>query len=148
MNDRLPDWTALREEFPTLAHWTYLDVARKTVLPRCQERALQDYVRDVYQEAGAGAWGATQVGETRAALAQLLGAKPAEIAFTKNTTEGLNLAALAAAAPIPPQDSTLAFPHRGIATSTPRVRNFVLPVASMRLWTPSRMSRSPAPMAI
>jgi cysteine desulfurase / selenocysteine lyase len=93
MNDRLPDWTALREEFPTLAHWTYLDVARKTVPPRCQERALQDYVRDVYLNAGAGAWAATQVGETRAALARLLGAKPAEIAFTKNTTEGLNLAA-------------------------------------------------------
>jgi selenocysteine lyase/cysteine desulfurase len=93
MNDRLPDWTALREEFPTLAHWTYLDVARKTVPPRCQERALQDYVRDVYENAGAGAWAASQVGETRAALARLLGAKPAEIAFTKNTTEGLNLAA-------------------------------------------------------
>jgi selenocysteine lyase/cysteine desulfurase len=93
MNDRLPDWTTLREEFPTLAHWTYLDVARKTVPPRCQERALQDYVRDVYENAGAGAWAASQVGETRAALARLLGAKPAEIAFTKNTTEGLNLAA-------------------------------------------------------
>jgi selenocysteine lyase/cysteine desulfurase len=29
----------------------------------------------------------------RAALATLLGAKPAEIAFTKNTTDGLNIAA-------------------------------------------------------
>ena len=93
MNDRLPDWTALREEFPTLARWTYLDVARKTVPPRCQERALQEYTRDIYEEAGAGAWAAAQVGETRAALARLLGAKPQEIAFTKNTTDGLNLAA-------------------------------------------------------
>ena len=93
MNDRLPDWAALRAEFPTLAHWNYLDVARKTIPPRCQERALQDYVRDVYENAGAGAWAAGQVGEARAALARLLGAKPAEIAFTKNTTEGLNLAA-------------------------------------------------------
>ena len=76
MNDRLPDWTALREEFPTLARWTYLDVARKTIPPRCQERALQDYVRDVYDNAGAEAWAATLVPETRAALAQLLGAKP------------------------------------------------------------------------
>ena len=55
MNDRLPDGTALREEFPTLARWTYLDVARKTIPPRCQERALQDYVRDVYDNAGAEA---------------------------------------------------------------------------------------------
>lgn len=88
-----PDWKALRAEFPTLAHWTYLDVARKTVAPRCQERALQEYMRDVYENAGADAWAATNVAETRAVLAQLLGARPSEIAFTKNTTEGLNIAA-------------------------------------------------------
>jgi cysteine desulfurase / selenocysteine lyase len=90
---RRPDWKALRAEFPTLAHWTYLDVARKTIAPRCQERALQEYIRDVYENAGADAWAATNIAETRALLAQLLGAKPAEIAFTKNTTEGLNIAA-------------------------------------------------------
>ena len=88
-----PDWTALRNEFPTLKHWTYLDVARKTVPPRCQEQALQEYTRDVYENAGADAWSAENVAETRAVMAQLLGAKPAEIAFTKNTTEGLNIAA-------------------------------------------------------
>jgi cysteine desulfurase / selenocysteine lyase len=88
-----PDWQALRGEFPTLAHWTYLDVARKTVAPRCQERALQEYLRDVYENAGADAWAAGNVADTRAVLAQLLGAKPSEIAFTKNTTEGLNIAA-------------------------------------------------------
>lgn len=88
-----PDWAALRREFPTLANWTYLDVARKTLPPRCQEQAMQAYCRDVYDNAGAGAWSATHVAETRVAMAQLLGAKPAEIAFTKNTTEGLNIAA-------------------------------------------------------
>ena len=88
-----PDWKALRAEFPTLAHWTYLDVARKTVAPRCQERALQEYTRDIYENAGADAWAATNVAETRALLAQLLGARPSELAFTKNTTEGLNIAA-------------------------------------------------------
>ena len=88
-----PDWTSLRNEFPTLANWTYLDVARKTVPPRCQERALQEYTRDVYENAGADAWSAVNVADTRDVMAQLLGAKPAEIAFTKNTTEGLNIAA-------------------------------------------------------
>ena len=87
------DWSALRKEFPTLERWTYLDVARKTPAPRCQERAMQDYLRDIYEEAGAGAWAVDQVVQARAALARLLGAKPAEIAFTKNTTEGLNIAA-------------------------------------------------------
>ena len=90
---RAPDWAALRHEFPTLKTWTYLDVARKTVAPRCQEQALLEYTRDVYDNAGADAWSALNVGTTRSALAELLGAKPSEIAFTKNTTEGLNIAA-------------------------------------------------------
>lgn len=88
-----PDWAALRGEFPTLANWTYLDVARKTVAPLCQERAMQEYCRDVYENAGADAWSAVNVARTRAVIARLLGAKPSEIAFTKNTTEGLNIAA-------------------------------------------------------
>jgi cysteine desulfurase / selenocysteine lyase len=88
-----PDWNTLRKEFPTLEHWTYLDTARKTVPPRCQEQAVQAYFRDVYENAGADAWAAPNVATTRAQLAALLGAQPSEIAFTKNTTEGLNIAA-------------------------------------------------------
>lgn len=88
-----PDWAALRREFPTLENWTYVDVARKTVPPRCQAQALLDYTRDVYENAGADAWSALNTATARKALAQLLGAKPSEIAFTKNTTEGLNIAA-------------------------------------------------------
>jgi selenocysteine lyase/cysteine desulfurase len=88
-----PDWSALRREFPTLERWTYLDVARKTVPPRCQARAMDAYTRDIYENAGADAWAPTHVSEARAVMAKLLGAKPAEIAFTKNTTEGLNIAA-------------------------------------------------------
>ncbi|MGZ5709704.1 MAG: aminotransferase class V-fold PLP-dependent enzyme, partial [Burkholderiales bacterium] len=88
-----PDWSALREQFPTLQHWNYLDVARKTVPPLCQEQALSDYTKDVYENAGADAWSALNTADARSALARLLGAKPSEIAFTKNTTEGLNIAA-------------------------------------------------------
>lgn len=88
-----PDWNSLRSEFPTLRHWNYLDTARKTIPPRCQEQAMQEYTRDVYENAGADAWSALNVAETRSALADLLGAEPQEIAFTKNTTEGLNIAA-------------------------------------------------------
>ena len=88
-----PDWRSIRKEFPTLARWTYLDVARKTIPPRCQEQALLDYTRDVYDNAGADAWAASNTGSARATLASVLGAKPSEIAFTKNTTEGLNIAA-------------------------------------------------------
>ena len=88
-----PDWMTLRKEFPTLQHWTYLDSARKTIPPRCQEQAMQAYTRDVYENAGADAWNAPNIGESRSELATLLGADPEEIAFTKNTTEGLLMAA-------------------------------------------------------
>ena len=88
-----PDWTALRNEFPTLQRWTYLDNARKTIPPRCQEQAMQEYTRDVYENAGADAWSALNIGAARSELAELLGADPEEIAFTKNTTEGLTIAA-------------------------------------------------------
>ena len=93
MTMNTPNWASLRQQFPTLVHWNYLDVARKTVPPRCQEQALLDYTRDVYENAGAEAWSATRTGEARSALAKLLGANPSEIAFTKNTTDGLNIAA-------------------------------------------------------
>src|SRR5439155_14148824 len=89
----MTDWGVLRREFPTLERWTYLDVARKTVPPRCQAQAMEAYTRDVYENAGADAWAPAHVSEARAVMAKLLGAKPAEIAFTKNTTEGLNIAA-------------------------------------------------------
>ncbi|HXD51512.1 MAG TPA: aminotransferase class V-fold PLP-dependent enzyme [Burkholderiales bacterium] len=88
-----PDWAALRAEFPTLAKWTYLDTARKTIPPRCAEWAMQEYCRDVYENAGAEAWSGENVEATRDLMAKLLGAQPGEIAFTKNTTEGLNIAA-------------------------------------------------------
>jgi cysteine desulfurase/selenocysteine lyase len=88
-----PDWTALRSEFPTLAKWTYLDIARKTIPPRCIEWAMQEYCRDVYDNAGADAWSGDNVEATRNLMAQFLGAAPGELAFMKNTTEGLNIAA-------------------------------------------------------
>jgi len=88
-----PDWKALRGEFPALAKWTYLDTARKSLPPRCQLQAMQDYWDAIEATAGAEAWSAGAVSETRVAMAGLLGAKPGEIAFTKNTTDGLNIAA-------------------------------------------------------
>lgn len=88
-----PDWNALRTEFPTLTRWTFLDVARKTIPPRCQEQAVHDYYKDVYAEAGNDAWSVDNVAQAREELAQLLGADSSEIAFTKNTSEGLSIAA-------------------------------------------------------
>lgn len=87
------NWSKLRGEFPALSKWTYLDWARKTLPPRCQREVIEEYCDDIVETAGADAWSALNVAETRKAMAELLGAKPAEIAFTKNTTEGLLIAA-------------------------------------------------------
>ena len=87
------DWNRLRGEFPALSNWTYLDTARKSLPPRCQQLAMQDYWQDIEDSAGAQAWSAAAVSQTRVAMADLLGAQPGEIAFTRNTTEGLNIAA-------------------------------------------------------
>ena len=93
MNVTAPrDWAALRQEFPTLARWTYLDTARKAPLARCAEQAMREFVADVYDGAGGEAWSARNVEATRATMARLLGCAPESIAFTKNTTEGLNMA--------------------------------------------------------
>src|ERR1043166_8601380 len=88
-----PDFAVLRSEFPTLAKWTSLDVARKTPLARCAERAIQEFCRDVYDNAGGEAWSAANVKQTRAMMARLLGTEPEALAFMRNTTEGLNIAA-------------------------------------------------------
>jgi selenocysteine lyase/cysteine desulfurase len=88
-----PDWNIVRKEFPTLERWTYVDVARKTVPPRCQGEAMLEYTQDVYENAGEQAWSALNTATARTKLAELLGARVSEIAFTKNTTEGLNIAA-------------------------------------------------------
>lgn len=92
-NMAAPDWSRLREEFPTMGQWTYLDTARKALPPRCQQLAMQEYWQDIEDTAGAAAWSAAAVSDTRVAMAELLGAKPGEIAFTKNTTDGLTIAA-------------------------------------------------------
>lgn len=87
------DWRAVKAEFPTASKFAYLDCARKMIPPRCQEQAVRSYYEDVYGTAGTDAWAATNVAEARIEMARLLGAKPTEIAFTKNTTEGITIAA-------------------------------------------------------
>lgn len=87
------DWNAVKAEFPTASKFAYLDCARKMIPPRCQEHAVRSYYEDVYGSAGTDAWAATNVADARIEMARLLGAKPTEIAFTKNTTEGITIAA-------------------------------------------------------
>lgn len=88
-----PDWDAIRAEFPTLEKFVYLDTAKKAILPRTVERAIQEWLADIYEEAGFRAFSMDPIEDTRTAVARLVGAPPANIALIKNTSEGMNILA-------------------------------------------------------
>jgi len=88
------DFAALRRQFPTLEHWAHFDIARKAPLPRCVEESMQAYMKDVHERAGDKAFSMEEIERARETVARLVGAPPETLAFIKNTSEGLNIAAL------------------------------------------------------
>ncbi len=91
----VPDFVALRNEFPVTRSWIYLDVANKGPLPNCAQEAIQDFLREINEFGVREAFSKTRVEEVRSSLAWFLGVAPQTIAFIKNTSEGLNIAAQA-----------------------------------------------------
>jgi cysteine desulfurase/selenocysteine lyase len=89
-----PDFAALRKQFPTLEHWAHFDIARKAPLPLCVEASMQSYMKDVYERAGETAFSMEETDRTRETVARLVGVPAKTLAFIKNTSEGLNIAAL------------------------------------------------------
>ncbi|HEY3684636.1 MAG TPA: aminotransferase class V-fold PLP-dependent enzyme [Streptosporangiaceae bacterium] len=79
-----------RHEFQVLDQMTYLDVAGRAPMADRVHQAMLDYL-DVCRSRGADKeqWYA-RVERLRARTAAFLGADTAEIAFTKNTSDGLN----------------------------------------------------------
>ncbi len=84
------DWAALRNEFPVTRRWAYLDHAAVSPLAEPARAALVAWADDTAAE-GRAAWGRWQdrVEETRGRAARLLTADPTDIAFIKNTSEGI-----------------------------------------------------------
>ncbi|AVO42373.1 aminotransferase class V-fold PLP-dependent enzyme [Simplicispira suum] len=87
------DSASIRSEFPVMQHCLYLDSAHQTPLANCVRDALNQFLVEGNQMAGPKPVWMARVEETRAKVAKLLNARPTEIAFTKNTSEGLNIAA-------------------------------------------------------
>ncbi|MGH8662816.1 MAG: aminotransferase class V-fold PLP-dependent enzyme [Burkholderiales bacterium] len=138
-----PDWQALRHQFPTLEHCTYVNAAQKAPLARWAEEAIAEWVRDVYENAGENAFSMDRVEETRAALARLLGVPAATLALIKNTSEGVNIIAHGLA--LEPGDNVLVseaehenntFPWRYLASRGVEVR-FVKPEGDGRIPVPA-----------
>ncbi|WP_062075624.1 aminotransferase class V-fold PLP-dependent enzyme [Demequina lutea] len=83
----------VRELFPITQELVYLDNAHQAPLSSLVRRELDRFYDDAEWRAGPKEKWAIRVEEVRVALAAFLGTTPDTIAFTKNTSEGVNIAA-------------------------------------------------------
>ncbi|MEX3791316.1 aminotransferase class V-fold PLP-dependent enzyme [Paraburkholderia sp. BR14374] len=83
----------VREQFPVTKRQLYLDSAHQTPLSLPVRDALYSFLTEGYEMAGPKPVWVRRVEQTRANVARFFNASPSEIAFTKNTSEGLNIAA-------------------------------------------------------
>ena len=87
------DVARVRREFPVTSRMLYFDSAHQTPLATCVRSALMNFYDEGYQNAGPKAVWLARVEKVRERVANLFGVSTDEIAFTKNTSEGLNIAA-------------------------------------------------------
>ncbi|RTE93726.1 aminotransferase class V-fold PLP-dependent enzyme [Bradyrhizobium sp. LVM 105] len=87
------DVDAVRKEFPAVERITYLDSGFQTPLARPVKAAIDLFLREGLETAGPKNVWLDRVEQTRARLARFLGVTADEIAFTKNTSESMNIAA-------------------------------------------------------
>ena len=87
------DVAAARREFPVVRRMLYLDAAHQTPLASSVRAALERFYEEGLEYGGPKSVWLKRVEEVRARVAGLIGAEASEIAFTKNTSEGLNIAA-------------------------------------------------------
>ena len=85
-----PNWEAVREEFASLAGWTYLNTATFGQLPRRADEAIARHLANRRENACSDflSWFADH-DQLRARLAQFISATPAEIAFLPNSSWAL-----------------------------------------------------------
>jgi selenocysteine lyase/cysteine desulfurase len=87
------DWQQVRGQFPVTNEYLYFDLANKCALPLWATETIAAYIQKQQRSGGDKAeWFAT-LEEARTNFARLINATLDEIAFTKNTSEGLNIAA-------------------------------------------------------
>ena len=99
------DVAAVRSQFPVTERLLYLDSAYQTPLASSVRDALMRFYTEGYESAGPKSVWLDRIERTRGRVAKLLNAAPGEIAFTKNTSEGMNIAANAL--PLSPGDNVL-----------------------------------------
>ncbi|MDH6523316.1 cysteine desulfurase/selenocysteine lyase [Streptomyces sp. SAI-135] len=85
--------SGIREQFPAAENLLYLDAAHQTPLPTSVRATLDAFYDQALHTAGPKQGWLNRVEEVRDQLARFLGVDAHDIAFTKNTSEGLNVAA-------------------------------------------------------
>ncbi|TVQ24480.1 MAG: aminotransferase class V-fold PLP-dependent enzyme [Spirochaetaceae bacterium] len=87
------DWDAIRSEFPVTENYLYFDLANKCPLPVFSTQAIEAYIASQQKSGGdKEQWFAT-VNSARSRFADMINCSIDDVAFTKNTSEGLNIAA-------------------------------------------------------
>jgi selenocysteine lyase/cysteine desulfurase len=87
-------WDDVRRDFPALQRHVYLNAAAASPIPRPVREAVGRFYRELEEDGDVhwDAWLARRE-EVRAVVARFIHAEPDEIAFTANTSEGMNLIA-------------------------------------------------------
>ena len=88
------DWTTLRDQFPITQRWAYFDHAAVAPLSLPAARAMTEWTTDKTEngEVNARRWD-ERVEEVRGLAGRLLGCNPTDVAFIKNTSEGIGIVA-------------------------------------------------------
>src|SRR5438552_3061265 len=89
------DWNRLREQFPVSQRWAYLDHAAVAPLSGPAQNAMADWAKDMVENGHVHEPGWNQrVEGVRQLAARLIHASdPLDIAFVKNTSEGIGIVA-------------------------------------------------------
>ncbi len=88
------DIEKIRHEFPVVEHRIFFDHARVAPLPRRVREACEAFLKDATENGTANypKW-MKEIDRTRSSFAKLIGAGDDEVAFVKNTSEGISIVA-------------------------------------------------------
>lgn len=88
------DWNRYRAEFPVTGKWAYLDHAAVAPVSGRAQKAMAAWAADLAENGHVNelAWN-ERVEEVRRLAARLLNADPLDVAFVKNTSEGIGIVA-------------------------------------------------------
>src|SRR5262249_14117736 len=88
------DWKGLRDEFPVTRRWAFFDHAAVAPISGRAQQALADWAADMAENGHVNEhrW-LQRTEEVRRLAGQLLNADPLDIAFVKNTSEGIGIVA-------------------------------------------------------